>query len=215
MNIIENNNITKNFDRLWTYSQESIGRMILYLQYFLDSFKPDLYNPDEKDKISFIKFAKSFSEEWANCWYKTLDKNIDYLVAILDKFENDYRNQCDKFYGELYKQEIEFKFIKIFEEIFHIYIDEVKVYSLIKQIRENSFNPEKRTFKREIYLDDVRFNIYDDIIFDIKIVDDLPKIKIISKLKLFDFQKLNSVTKEVDIREEIIQEIERLELKYA
>lgn len=214
MNIIRDHDITKNFDRLWTYSQESIGRMILYLQYFLDTFKPDLYDTNEKDKISFIKFSKSFSEEWIGKWYKVLDKNIDSLVLILDKFENDH-NQYGEFYRELYRQDIEFKFIKIFEEIFYIYIDEVKAYSLIKQVRENSFNPEKRTFKREIYLGDVRFNIYDDIIFDIKIIDELPQIKIISKLKLFDFQKLNSIAKEVDIREEIIQGIEKLELKYA
>lgn len=214
MNIM-NNDITKNFDRLWESSRTRIGRMILYIQYFLDSFKPDLYPSETQDKISFIKFAKSFSEEWADCWYKTLDKNIDSLVTILDKFEVDHKDQYHEFYTELYRQDIEMKFVNIFEEIFNIYLDEVKVYTLIKDIRENIFIPEKITFKRELYLGDVRFNIYDDIIYDIKIIDDLPKIKIISKLKLFDFEKLNNVTKEIDIREEIIQEVERLELKYA
>lgn len=214
MNII-NNDITKGFDKLWESSQERIGRMILYIQYFLDSFKPDLYPSETQDKISFIKFAKLFSEEWANCWYKTLDKNIDSLVMILDKFEVDHKDRYIEFYRELYRQEIEMKFICIFEDIFTIYLDEVKVYSLIKAVRENIFIPEKRTFKRELYIGNVRFNLYDDIIYDIKIIDDLPKIKIISKLKLFDFEKLNNVTKEIDIREEIIQEVERLELKYA
>jgi len=212
---ITNNDITKNFDKLWESSQERVGRIILHIQYFLDSFKPDLYPDNTQDKVSFIKFAKSFSEEWAICWYNTLDKNIDSLIVILDKFKNDHKNQYHEFYQELYRQEIEMKFISIFEEIFHVYLDEVKVYSLIKQVSENSFNPEKRTFKREMCLGDVRFNIYDDTVFDIKIIDDIPKIKIISKLKLFDFEKLNSVTKEIDIREEIIQEVERLELKYA
>jgi hypothetical protein len=213
MNIL-NNNITVNFDKLLKSDRVRIAKIILYIQSFIESFKPDLYPPDTKDEISFIKLAKSLANEWTECWYKILEKNIDSLVLILDQFKPT-RNIFDNFYNELYGQELEIKFVDIFEEVFYDHLSEIKVYSLIKQLLDNTFVARKITYSREINICESRFNIYNDIIYDIKIIDRSPKVKIISKLKISDFRKLNSIVSEVDIREEIIQQVEELERKYA
>lgn len=209
MNILDND-ITKNFDKLWGASQEKIGRIILYMKGFYDSFKPDLYNSDIDDKTAFIRFSKLFVDNWVTAWYKVLDNNIDYLVSVLDQFKKPNYN----FYNELYGQEIEYQFINMFMNIFSEHLDDIAVYTLIKQLRENTFIPTKITYSRKINICDNRFNIYDDIIYDIRIINSEPKIKIISKLKISDFRKLKTIIPFIDISEEIIEKVDQL-LDYA